>query len=151
MTDPPANPDSMLAACLPLHQEIRRDLRHVLELANQAKHHIEDDLDACLELTRAMEALALAVRRHVAIEQRDLLPLLDRLDAWGAERKRHVEEEHAREIEAVFNVDYYGSHHAMAADASAIARSLLAALESEEADLRDADAAAGVTVAQEAG
>ena len=98
-----------------------------------------------------MQDLALAVRRHVAIEQRDLLPLLERLDAWGKERKRHIEEEHEREIAAVFNVDYYGSHHAMAADAFSIARALVAALDSEEADLRDADDVSGVPGAQEAG
>jgi hypothetical protein len=151
MNHPTADADSMLAACEPLHREIRGEIRRVVDLATRAKHHREHDLEACLELTRAMQELALAVRRHIAVEQRDLLPVLERLDAWGADRKRHIEEEHEREIEAVFNVDYYGSHHAMAADASSIARALVAALDREEADLRDADEARGVPDAQEAG
>jgi hypothetical protein len=138
----------LLEGCAPLHRGIRDEIRRVLELAERTVGH--DDA-ACLELARAMSGLASSVRRHVAAEQHDVLPLLERLDAWGEQRRRHLELEHERELDAVFNVDYYGSHLAMAADAASIARALLQSLRVEEELLRDADAAQSGGGAQEAG
>jgi len=129
-------PDSLRDLCDPLHAEIRRTIRRVLDLTGRVKRH-EDD--AALALTDAMRDLALVVRRHVAAEQSELLPHLGSLDAWGAQRQEHIEKEHARELEAVFNIDYYGSHLAMAEDASSIARTLLRALKHEEDELSGAD------------
>ncbi len=129
-------PESFRELCDPLHAEIRSIIRRVLDLTGRVKHH-EDE--AALALTDAMRDLALAVRRHVAAEQSELLPHLGTLDAWGAQRKAHIVEEHGRELEAVFNIDYYGSHLAMAEDASSIARALLRALKHEEDELSGAD------------
>jgi hypothetical protein len=90
-------------------------------------------------LTDAMRDLALVVRRHVAAEQCELLPHLTALDAWGPQRGEHIAEQHKRELEAVFDIDYFGSHLAMADAASAIARTLLRAMKHEEDELAGAD------------
>jgi hypothetical protein len=114
---------------LALHEGIRRAIARVLELGQGVKL---GDHACCLPLTDAMKELAYEVRRHVAAEQADVMPLLAEVDAWGNERQDQLKRDHEAEIEAVFNVDYYGSHLAMADEATAIAHKLLRALKHEE-------------------
>lgn len=121
--------DGVRARCLAMHHEIREAIRKVLELASQVKHR---EGDHALGLTVAMKELGLAVRRHVAEEQCALAGWLEHLEPTPGLRRRTLIEAHASEIDAIFNVDYYGSHLAMAEEAPAIAKALLAALAREE-------------------
>lgn len=110
------------------HDEIRKNVGLVLDLARRTKHGEEE---ACLALAEAMKALALEVRRSVAAEESTLGPHLARLYG-GAEQRERLERDLQAEIEAIWNIDYYGSHLAMAAEASAIASGILAALSDED-------------------
>ncbi|MBL9028708.1 MAG: hypothetical protein JNL21_41330 [Myxococcales bacterium] len=110
------------------HDEIRANVERVRELARRTS---AGEGSAAMALADAMTALALQVRRSVADERSSLRPHLDRMR--GAEqRKDRLERDLQAEIEAIWNVDYYGSHLAMAADAEDIASGVLAALRDED-------------------
>ena len=127
-----ASPAAVRERCRAMHHDIREAIRKVLSLASQVKHR---EGDHALDLAGAMKELGLTVRRHIAEEQCALSAWLERLEPAPGSRRRALIEAHASEIDAVFNVEYYGSHLAMAEDAPAVARALLAALSQEETDV----------------
>lgn len=112
-----------------MHEDIRMRIVAVLELAGRVK---QSDANAAMLLTKAMRELAASVRRHVTAEERELGPRIDALEPRLAELRNHLAVEHANELGAIFQVDYYGSHRAMAEDARAVALQLEAALSTEE-------------------
>ena len=126
--------------CLAMHEEIRRSIGVVLELAERA---MKGDGTVALPLERAMQELAYSVRRHVVAEERDADKTLQRLEAWSDEQRRLLAADHEKEVEAVSNVEYYGSHLAMAKDAAGIASELLTLLRHEEETALPADPLAG--------
>ncbi len=126
--------------CIAMHEEIRQAIRAVLVLAQRA---MNGDGSVALPLERAMQKLAYSVRRHVVAEQRDTDEALQQLETWAADRRQLLVADHERELEAVFNVEYYGSHLAMAQDAAAIANELLESLRHEEEVALPAEPVAG--------
>ncbi len=119
---------SMREHSLAMHDDIRRAIRAVLELSQRA---MSGDGSVAEALERAMQELAYSVRRHVVAEQRDA-DQTSPFGALGEKSRRLLAADHEKEVEAVFNVEYYGSHLAMAQDAASIANELLAALQHEE-------------------
>lgn len=119
---------------LALHEDIRSALRTTLELANRVH---QADSDAERALPQAMKDLAYAVRKHVAAEQAELIPVLEKIDAWGPDRRVSLQKDHAKEVEAVWDVDYFPSHQQMADAVRGIARALLKALRHEESTVLD--------------
>ncbi len=120
---------SMREHSLAMHDDIRRAIRAVLELSQRA---MKGDGTVAEALERAMQELAYSVRRHVVAEQRDADQPSKLLGPLGEKSRRLLAADHEKEVEAVFNVEYYGSHLAMAQDAASIANELLAALQHEE-------------------
>ncbi len=128
-TDRHTDPKSMRAHALALHADIRAKIERVLDLSRRVR---SADSTVALELTKSMQELAYAVRRHVVAEERDAAEIEKKLDRWGAARLALITKDHDRELAAVFNVEYYGSHVAMAEEATAIASEILNALQHEE-------------------
>jgi hypothetical protein len=129
MTDQHTDPSSMRAHALALHADIRAQVERVLKLSGEVRNA---EATVALELAKAMQELAYTVRRHVVAEEREAAEVEKKLNHWGAARLALLNKDHERELSAVFNVEYYGSHLAMAEDAAAIASEILSALQHEE-------------------
>lgn len=123
------DPTSMRAHALALHADVRAQVAQVLALSKQVH---TADAAAALEFEKAMQELAYTVRRHVVAEEREAAEVEKKLNRWGAARLALLGKDHDRELAAVFNVEYYGSHVAMAEAATAIAGEILSALDHEE-------------------
>jgi hemerythrin-like domain-containing protein len=81
-------------AILEEHDHLRRLLGDVLVHAGRAR---DGDSEAAIELARRVAELAEALRRHRTREEAEAAPLIESLDAWGAERRRQLGEAHKRE------------------------------------------------------
>ncbi len=79
------------------HGRLRGLLREVLDHAERARG---GDASAALELSRRVSELCTALRRHTIAEEEEAGPLIEALDAWGAERRQKLTEAHAQEEDA---------------------------------------------------
>jgi hypothetical protein len=85
-------------AVLEEHERLRCLLRDVLHHAQAAR---DGNREAAVELSRRVSELQAALRRHAINEDQHSGPLLESLDARGAERRKQLSEAHAREEDAV--------------------------------------------------
>ena len=80
------------------HEVLRRQLVRLDGLARQV---LDGDGAAVMELRRQTVELELGLLTHLAYEEKYLLPLLERLDAWGDVRVLEMRTDHARQREVL--------------------------------------------------
>lgn len=89
-------PSSVRQRILDDHEALRVLLAEVEELVRRTRSGDADASQALLERGRALRARFLD---HLALEDAHLVPALRAADAWGEERARRVEVEHAEQRE----------------------------------------------------
>jgi len=68
------------------------------ELAALAREHGAETAEApAARLTQVVWKLLLIFEEHMAMEERDLAPLFQRLDVWGTVQVRRMQEEHQQQ------------------------------------------------------
>jgi iron-sulfur cluster repair protein YtfE (RIC family) len=83
------------------HEALRHRLHALGELATQVSR---DDRRQVEPMRSAAERLLDSLRRHMAWEDRELVPALADSDAWGPERARRLSAEHVEQRELLADV-----------------------------------------------
>lgn len=95
-------PSQVRARVLKDHAALRLLIAQVRRAAKQAR-------DGGVDRDRFVEAahtLLRALREHLALEDEILLPTLRTIDAWGPERAKRLETEHAHQREVLEMTEY---------------------------------------------
>lgn len=126
---------SVHAQILRQHVEIRARLRGIEHLAKAAgkstvRHHLQVSL----------AHFASVFESHLAFEERELLPLVQDLDAWGPVRVNAILAEHAEQRKRVERIVAFSEspdieRHELQGEVSWLAQSLIADMDGEETEL----------------
>lgn len=92
--EPAPLPSEVRAKILGQHKELRKLLAVIRALSEQV---LAGERGALSELRRQSVELETVFLAHLETEEAILLPILKTIDAWGAVRVQHIEEEHARQ------------------------------------------------------
>jgi hypothetical protein len=95
-----------------------------------------------VDLKPRVVTLARLLWNHLALEDRLLVPLLQKLDAWGPVRVKEILSEHARQREELTVLTHRsraGSAHALAAATRRLIADLRTDMDAEERDLLHPD------------
>jgi hypothetical protein len=143
------DPSEVRKEALALHDEVRTAMREALKLATRIQR---GDHSASTDLRARTAELGAALRKHAAVEEHDLGPVLQTLDSWGFVRREKLEaihdEQHRawRAAEATFRHPGEGSREAaitqtveLARAVQQLVRSVLRSVRWEESHLLDPD------------
>jgi hypothetical protein len=138
-TDVP--PSSVRARVLTEHGRLRVQLAYIAELLPATENGDPRDLD---RLVAATTELVSMFRAHLDLEDRELLPLLGTIDAWGPVRQADLASEHERQrAELDLLADRLRGGGGSGADlvhaVAVFTEALLADMEEEEATSLDPD------------
>lgn len=76
-------------------------LRVLIADVRRAAERVRDDAGGREAFVEAAHTLLRALREHLALEDEILLPTLRTIDAWGPERAKRLETEHAHQREVL--------------------------------------------------
>lgn len=93
-TPTPASASSVRAQILAQHDRLRSFLAQAVRIAHAAAG---GDTSAGRSLFAICTGLRTRLEKHMAFEESALVPALLQGDSWGAERARHLEDEHVRQ------------------------------------------------------
>jgi hypothetical protein len=85
------DPSEVRKEALELHEEVRSAMREALKLATRVQR---GDLSVAKDLRSRAVELGNSLRRHAAVEEHDLGPVLQTLDSWGCIRRDQLEAIH---------------------------------------------------------
>jgi iron-sulfur cluster repair protein YtfE (RIC family) len=117
------------------HVEIRARLRGIVHLAKssgkvEARHHLQ----------MSLAHFASVFEQHLSFEERELMPLVKTLDAWGEVRVEAMRAEHAEQRRRVERIVAYAEAHdverrELEGEVNWLAQSLLGDMSAEETEL----------------
>lgn len=137
------DPSDARKEALELHDEVRAALREALILATRVQRGEEPNAEKLHDQALILGAV---LRRHAAVEESDLGPVLQSLDSWGSVRRSQLAEAHGaqarawHETEAALREAARGeaeAKRALARAVHALVRSVLRSVRWEEAHLLD--------------